>query len=136
MKTLILFYSYSGKTRVIAQKLAESESADLAELKDVKRPGKLKAYIAGIAAAIRGKPWPIQPLDADMSEYDRLILLSPVWADNPAPPMNAALDLLPPGKTIEVKMVSKSGKSDCSARIEAMIKAKECVLGSFEDIKA
>lgn len=46
MKSLILFYSYSGKTKAIAQELAIRE---------------------------RGKTWPIQPLDVDLTTYDRLI---------------------------------------------------------------
>ena len=135
MKTLILFYSYSGKTKAMAQELAEKESADMAEIKAAKRPGKLKAYTAGIFAAIRGKAWPIQQLDVDLSAYDSLILLTPVWAGNPAPPFNTVLALLPPEKNISIKMVSMSGKSECRARLEEVVKARGCTLVGFEDIK-
>ena len=136
MKTLVAYYSYSGSTRAIAQELAAAESFDITEIKDVKRPGKLKAYTAGIIKSIRGKAWPIQAPDVDMSVYDRIILLAPVWAGNPPPPFNALLEQLPDGKTISIKMVSMSGKSDCSTRLEAAVKGKGCTLESFEDIKA
>ena len=36
MKTLILFYSYSGHTKTLAQDYAQKESAVLAEIKDIK----------------------------------------------------------------------------------------------------
>jgi len=135
MKTLIIFYSYSGNTKAIAEQLATAESADIAEIKDLKRLGKLKAYTAGIFASIRGKAWKIQPLSSDVSKYDRLILLAPVWADNPPPAFNAFLELLPESKTISIKMVSMSGKSNCKERIERVIIAKGSVLESFEDIR-
>jgi flavodoxin len=136
MKTLVIFYSYSGKTKAIAQTLAAKESAAITEIKDVKRPGKLKAYIGGILAVMRGKSWPIQPLGINPAEYDRLILLAPVWADNPPPPFNAFMEQFPVGKTVAVKMVSMSGKSGCKERLEAVITAKGGTLESFEDIKA
>ena len=34
MKTLFLYYSYSGKTRAIAEKFAAQESADIAKIKE------------------------------------------------------------------------------------------------------
>ena len=136
MKTLIIYYSFSGKTRAISEELAKNESFDIAEIKDAKRFGKLKAYTAGIVASIKGKPWPIQPLTAAWPDYDKLILLSPVWANNPPPAVNALLGQLPTGKTIAVKMVSASGASKCKERIEAAIADKGCTLESFEDIKA
>ena len=136
MKTIVVFYSYSGKTKAIASELAKNESADIAEIKDVKRPGKLKAYTAGIFASIKGKKWPILPIDADFASYDRLILLAPVWASNPPPAFNSMLELLPEGKTVAVKMISMSQKSDCRERLEAAIRAKGGTLESFEDIKA
>ena len=135
MKTLVIFYSYSGKTKGIAEKLASDESVEIAEIKDVKRPGKLKAYSTGIFAAGTGKAWPIQPLGVNLADYDRFILLAPVWANNPAPPFNAMLEQLPDGKAITVKMVSMSGKSACKERLEKVIKSKGCILENFEDIK-
>ncbi|MCL2226473.1 MAG: hypothetical protein FWB97_02445 [Oscillospiraceae bacterium] len=136
MKTLIIFYSYSGKTKAIAQELAIKESAELEEVKDRKCPHKLKAYTSGLLAAIRGRSWPIQPLSAEVAKYDRLVLLSPVWADNPPPAFNSVLGLLPEGKTVAVKMISASGKSNCKERLEAAIRAKGGIWESFEDVKA
>ena len=136
MKTLVIFYSYSGHTKAIAERLTANESADTAEIVDTVRPGKVKAYLSGCFAALRCKSWPIRPLGADPAAYDRLILLSPIWAGNPPPAVNALLGTLPRGKPMEVKMVSGSGKSNCKERLEAIIKSKGSTLKSFEDIKA
>ena len=135
MKTLVVFYSYTGHTKALAQELAAKEPAGLAEIKDVKRPGTLKAYTFGCFDAIRGKARPIRPLDADLRAYDCLFLLSPVWAGNPPPAVNAFLTSLPEGMSVSVKMVSASGKSACKERLEAAVKAKGGVLDGFEDIK-
>ena len=135
MKTLVLYYSYTGHAKTRAQAFAEKESADIAEIKEVKRAGKFKAYTAGCFAVLRGKAWPIQSLDADLTAYGRLILVSPVWAGNPPPFMYAVLAQLPEGKTVSVQMVSASGTSNCKDRVEAAIKAKGCTLESFEDFK-
>jgi len=43
--------------------------------------------------------------------------MAPVWADNPPPAFNALLEKLPAGKSITVKMVSASGRSNCQARL-------------------
>ena len=136
MKTLVIFYSYSGHTKAFAEKLAADESTSIVEIKDIKRPGKLKAYTVGCLAAIRGKAWPIQPLDAVLADYDRLILFAPIWASNPPPAFNAMLELLPKGKIVAVKMVSVSGQSKCKERLDAIIKSKNGTLESFEDVKA
>ena len=136
MNTLVVYYSYSGKTAVIAKELAKTESADIVEIKDARRPSKLKAYTAGIIASIKGKPWPIHPPGVDFAKYDRLILLAPIWAGNPPPPFNALLLLLPDKKKVAVKMVSASGKSDCRDRIDNIIASAGCEMESFEDLKA
>ena len=124
MNQLIVYYSYSGTTRKIAEELSKNETADIFEIKDYKPLGKLKAYTAGIIASMRGKAWQIKPPDIELSKYDKLILLAPVWANNPPPAFNAMLEHLPPGKSIDIKMVSMSGKSKCKVRLESVLKAK------------
>jgi len=135
MKTLVIFYSYTGHTKALAQAYAAKETADITEIQDVRKPGTLKAYTVGCFAAMRGKSWPIEPLKTNLSAYDRLILFSPVWASNPPPAVNALLEKLPGGKAVSVKMVSASGKSGCKDRMAATLKAKDCTLESFEDLQ-
>jgi len=136
MKTLVLFYSYSGNTKRLANKLAAKETADIAEIIDVRHPGKFKAYTAGCFAAMKGKAWPIRPLSVDLSIYDSIILLAPVWAGHPVPAVYAALELLPEGKSVEVKMVSGSGDCGCEERLRGIIESKGSTLAEFENIKA
>jgi len=135
MRTAIIFYSYTGKVRRLAEKLAAKESANVIEIKDVRRPGGLKAYSAGCFAAIKGKLWPIQHYDAILGAYDHFILCFPIWAGNPPPAFNALLEKLPGGRTVSIKAVSRSGRSSCKERLRAFINAKDGVLANFEDIK-
>ena len=136
MSQLIIYYSFSGKTKKIAEELAKKQSADIYEIKDLKPFGKFKAYTAGIVASIKGKAWSIKPPDVEIVKYDSIIMLAPVWANNPPPAFNAMLEYLPSGKPISIKMVSASGKSNCKDRLKAVIESKGCTLESFEDIKA
>ena len=136
METLILYYSYTGKTTAIANALAIKESADIAEIKSVARPGKFKAYTSGCFASMRGKIWPIQPIDKNLSEYERIIILAPVWAGFPPPYINSVIEKLPSEKTVAIKMISASGKSSCREKLEAAIVNRGCTFESFEDIKA
>ena len=136
MNHLIIYYSYSGNTKRIAEDLARKESSDVFEIKDIRPFGKLKAYTAGIIASIRGKVWRIKPPDIEITKYDKITMFAPVWADNPPPAFNAMLEYLPTGKSVLIIMVSASGKSNCKDRLESIINSKGCTLESFEDIKA
>ena len=135
MKTLVIYYSYSGKTRKIANEIAMKEDADVVEIKDVKRIGKFRAYTSGCLAAMTSKAWPIQPIETDYAKYERLVLLAPVWAGNPPPAFHSFMEQLPADKIISVKMISASGKISCRAKLEKVIKAKNGSLTNFEDIK-
>jgi flavodoxin len=134
MKTLVIYYSFSGSTKEIAEKYAKEKSNDIIEIKDEKPLAKFKAYTTGILAARNGTAWAIKPIDVDYSSYERIVLLAPVWANNPPPAFWAYMKQLPFNKTISIKMVSMSGKSNCKDRLSAIIEAKSCRLESFEDI--
>ena len=135
MRTLIVYYSFTGNTKHLAMELAAEESADLLRLLDLKKPGKLKAYLMGCPAAIFGKAWPIQTLDVDLAAYERVVLMSPVWAGNVVPAVNAFLQALPAGLTLEVKLVSASGQSKCADQLGNALHTRDCTLAGIEDIR-
>jgi len=135
MKTLIVYYSYTGVTAKMAKELAKKRGADLFEVRDIERPNVLKAYTAGCVAAIKWKSWPVEALPQNMEEYDLITIMAPVWAGNPAPEINNAFEALPRGKKIEVIMVSTSGKSGCEQKIKEILNKKGCVLVRFRNVR-
>ena len=134
MKSLIAYYSYTGNTAKMARKLAEKRGTHLLEVRDINRPGLLRAYTAGGIAALKGIAWETQPFDLEIGDFDHITIMSPVWAGRPVPAINSLLAQLPSGKRVEVIMVSASGKSNCRQRLEALLRAKDCTLVSFKNV--
>ncbi|MDR1598592.1 MAG: hypothetical protein LBS11_01740 [Oscillospiraceae bacterium] len=135
MKTLLVYYSYTGHTKKLAVETADRESADLAEIAQEKAPDKLTAYAAGCVDAVRGKAWPIKTPPIDWKEYDRAILMAPVWAGNAPPPFRAFLDTLPGGKAVSVTMVAASGKASCEDKLRTLIRQRGSTLTDFKVVK-
>lgn len=136
MKKLVIFYSWSGKTRDLAKSIAEKESADIFEVKDVKKPGKFIAYTAGCFKALGMKPGRIEPITANFDNYDEVVIMAPTWAGHPAPPVICVFEALPPNKAVSLLMVSASGKTDAKDKIDALLKEKGCQLVKYEDLKS
>ncbi|MDR1927334.1 MAG: hypothetical protein LBQ33_01675 [Oscillospiraceae bacterium] len=135
MKTLILYYSYSGHTSALAQALAAQEPAQLLEIKDKRRPSLPKALAMGVFFALRGRGWAIAPLSAALNTCERIRLFAPIWAGNVPPAINAALELLPAGKTVEATLVSGSGQSKCEERLKEKIANRGSSLVSCVTVK-
>lgn len=136
MKTLVLFYSYTGNTEKLAQIAAAKENADIIEVKDNVRPGKFAAYTLGCFRAMNMKPSDIAPIEAELSDYGKIILMSPVWASNIAPPMIRVFEMLPSGRELEVVAVSASGKSKAKDKVSALLNTRGCKSVRYKDIKA
>lgn len=136
MKTVIVYYSFTGHTRALATALAKELRADVVEIKDKREHGKFYAYSVGCIKALRMAKGKIQYMAADLDAYDTIILMSPVWAGHTPPAINRVLDYLPEGKEVEVRMISATGQSACKQKVQAMVEAKGCQLTSFIDIKS
>ncbi len=136
MKTLVVYYSYGGTTKALAQGVAKKAGATIYEIKDQKKPGKVGAYALGSFKAMRMKPGKVEPVTARFANFDRIIVMGPVWAGHPAPAVVSVLDMLPSGKDVEVRMVSMSGASRAKDKVEAKVREKGCKLVAYEDIKA
>jgi flavodoxin len=93
MKTLVVYYSFDGNTRMMAQAIANASGADLLELKPSQEPaakGFSRYFWAGKSAIMKRRP-ALLPLDLDPASYELIFLGTPVWAWNCAPPLNTFL---------------------------------------------
>ena len=93
MKTLIVYYSLEGNTRMIAEKLAEKTGADLLEIKSLKvypTKGPVKFLIGGKDAAFKKCP-EIEKSEIDVRDYEAVIIGTPVWDGTIAPPVRSYL---------------------------------------------
>ena len=81
MKTLILYYSYGGNTRKIAQMIRQEIGGNLEESETVKPyTGYYDAVVDQGQREIDSGFMPeIKPLKADISNYDCIVFGSPVW---------------------------------------------------------
>ncbi|MDR2939208.1 MAG: hypothetical protein LBV08_02695 [Clostridiales bacterium] len=137
MKTLVLFYSYSGKTRKLAEELAKKENAEIIEVKEKNKRSKFNAYVFGSIAAVQRKQAEIMPINCDFSQYGKIIVLVPIWAGRPAPAMNNIINALPAGKEVELIFTSGSGNSKGSAeKTKGLVEARGCKVVKYSDIRA
>lgn len=133
MKTIVLYYSFGGTTRRLATALAAELSAELYEVKYQTPRNIFTAFLACPAAGMQ-KTAKVQPITAELSDYDKIILMAPVWASHPAPPFNNMVELLPPGKSVEVRLVSGGGQSEKQKVID-LVQAKGCTVTEYLDIR-
>lgn len=102
-KKLVVFYSYTGHTRYIANIIKEKLNCDILEIKPI------KPYSTDYDTVVdqyqnneRAKETPIiEKIDIDLNEYSKIIVGTPVWWYTITPPIRTFLkenDLS--GKTI------------------------------------
>jgi len=90
MKSLVVFYSLTGKTKLVSETIAEALQAKLVEVEEVKPRRKgFVTYFTGGFAAITNKGSKISPINVDLNQYDTVFIGSPVWASRPAPAINS-----------------------------------------------
>lgn len=96
MKALVVSYSNSGATRVVAERIAAYLGAEVDEIREKKpRPRLLidgqKPEAAGMAlpraamAAVLGLNSPLEEPGKDPGDYDLVVVGSPVWANSLTP---------------------------------------------------
>lgn len=94
MTLTTIFYSYSGVTRGVAEKIQAACGGDLVEVKTVKPYSTITAYSLGCYRAARGEADVITPAAIDVSASDAIVIGTPVWAFRAAPAVNAAVAAL------------------------------------------
>lgn len=89
MKTLVLFYTFSGKTGIIAKALGEQLKTEVVEVRDRKGRKGLSGMFSLMKDTMADAPVEVDPETVDLSGYDRIFLGSPNWGSMPPAPVNS-----------------------------------------------
>lgn len=93
MKSVVIYYSYGGNTRKIAEEIQRSLGSDMVEIETVKPyTGSYNDVVKqGQREVNAGFRPEIKPLNVDLQQYDTVILGTPVWWYTFAPAMKTFL---------------------------------------------
>jgi flavodoxin len=94
MKNCIIFHSYTGITRGVAEKVQAACGGELVEVKPRQSYSTLTAYTIGCLRARNEEAELIEPGSIDVSSYGLLVIGTPVWAFKSTPATNAAINAL------------------------------------------
>jgi len=91
MKSLVVYYSFEGNTKFVAETIAQKIGADLLALKpkkEIQTHGFMKYFWGGKPATMQETP-ELLPLEKNPSEYDLIFIGTPVWAFTFTPPLRS-----------------------------------------------
>lgn len=91
MKTVIVYYSLSGNTKKLGDLLAAKLSADKTRIEEKHKNDSLLTMLRLIFQVLLNKPSQISPLELEPSQYDLVILGTPVWMERLSSPMRALI---------------------------------------------
>lgn len=134
MKSLVVYYSLDGHTRLIADIIASETGADTHELKPVNektRRGFAKFFWGGKSVVFNEKPKLQEPLP-DMSAYDVVFIGTPIWASSFTPPVNTFLSNITSGPRNVMLFACCSGGSvkKCFEKMKAQLTSSK-ILGEI-----
>ncbi len=85
MKSLVVYYTRTGKTKFVAQEIAAQLGAEIEEIVDQKkRGGKIGWIMAGKDASRKSLTEIAQTTKAPQ-DYDIIVIGTPIWAWSPTP---------------------------------------------------
>ncbi len=123
MDTLVVYYSRSGSTRTVAAALARGVGGTLRELLDAN--ARTNLFAAAMAALFRRSARLVNP-DYDVSGYETVVIMTPIWVGNPTPAANTFLRMADlTGKKVMIVALGESGENlATSSHLEQMARAR------------
>jgi flavodoxin len=89
MKTLIVYFSRTGRTREVAAMIRSLTGGDLEEIREARdRDGPFGWLRSGMESMRKTIPG-IWPLKNDPASYDLIFIGTPIWASNMSSPVRA-----------------------------------------------
>ncbi|MDD4308519.1 MAG: flavodoxin [Thermoplasmata archaeon] len=134
LKTLVVYYSFEGNTRYIAEAIAKELGADIQELKPVKdlKSKGFGKYVWGGRQVMTKKEPVLQPLEKRPEDYDVIFIGTPVWVYTFAPALRSFFVKYPmKRKKVALFICHGGGPKDAMAKFEAQV--GECtVIGKLD----
>jgi flavodoxin len=94
MSTLVVYFSFTGSTKFVAEKIAETIGADITELKTSKNyptEGFRKYFWGGKSVIFGDEPKLIND-PIDLNKYETIIIGTPIWAGSFTPPIKSFIN--------------------------------------------
>ena len=92
MRTLVVYYSYGGTTRRLAEALAKALGADIAQVRCSRYGGGVMSFLSACYDSITGRLPAIEVTpSAHVGNYDLVIAGAPIWAGHAATPIRTYL---------------------------------------------
>jgi flavodoxin len=79
MKSLVVYYSRSGNTRFVAEKISQEIAGDIEEIIDKKRRKGLFGFVLSGYDATRGRATKIGEIKKSPEDYDLVVVGTPMW---------------------------------------------------------
>jgi flavodoxin len=85
MKSLVVYYTRTGKTKFVAETIATQLGADIEEIVDLKKRAGTLGWIMSGKDASRKSLTEIAPTRKAPADYDLIVIGTPIWAWSPTP---------------------------------------------------
>jgi len=91
-EALIIYYSRTGKTKIVSETLQKNLGADILALEDPKDRSGAWGYMKSAYDAFSHKHTPIQPEKLDLSAHSFIIIATPIWSWNLSTPIHTLFE--------------------------------------------
>ena len=133
-KSIILYYSYEGSTKKVAEYLSQELNIPcegIKPVKDITAKGFSKYFWGGKQVIMKNKPELI-PLESNLDEYDTVFLGSPIWAGSFAPAIKTLLeDGILKGKRVKFFYTHDGGPQRAESKIEEEVKINNTLVSIY-----
>lgn len=129
MRSLILYYSYSGNTKEVAAYLCEYlKQRGEVDVVPLRALDEADSFFRQCRRAFWRKRAKVEPVNCDLDSYDLICFGSPVWAFAPAPAMNSCLDQVQNAQGKEIILFttygSGTGNNRCLNYMQRILASK------------
>ena len=90
-KPLVLYYSLTGKNKIIAEELKKQFSCDMGEIKLASERSGIWGFVVSGYENIFDKDAELQPFAMDLASYNPIIICSPIWMQKISSPARTFL---------------------------------------------